>query len=361
MRPPQSSCASAVAKTTCTDRLACTYRPVGAKSPLRCPSIWRVRVKKSPRELGSTPPPTPPPSTLSPTFERDGKAWAWREDRIDYAHIPLQIVLQPSRLRLVPVNLPQHQGLVGYIDGSGDSVADDLAHVGFTIERLTDDVLRSGNLQRFAAIVVGIRAYNTRPALPTVQSRLMQYVEQGGILLTQYQTNNRLAPLTLPLGPYPFSIGRERVTEEGAPVSFINAKHAVLNTPARLGAADFADWVQERGLYFADTWGRCIRADFCRSRYRRGATARQCPVCPLWQRALYLYRASIFSAAACRRAGGLPPLYQPAQRRHAMTLVPTTPNPSSTPNVPWRRLYILLIVELSVVVAACYALTRWAA
>jgi hypothetical protein len=37
-------------------------------------------------------------------------------------------------------------------------------------------------------------------------------------------------------------------------VTFSDAAHAVLTTPNRIGAGDFAGWIQERGLYFADKW-----------------------------------------------------------------------------------------------------------
>jgi hypothetical protein len=81
----------------------------------------------------------------------------------------------------------------------------------------------------------------------------MAYVRAGGTLVVQYNTNNRLAPLIATIGPWPFEIGQKRVTDETAPVTFAIAGHPALTTPNRLSPRDFEGWVQERGLYFAET------------------------------------------------------------------------------------------------------------
>jgi hypothetical protein len=49
-------------------------------------------------------------------------------------------------------------------------------------------------------------------------------------------------------------IGRERVTVEEAPVTFLKPAHPLLTSPNKLGESDFANWVQERGLYFAGSY-----------------------------------------------------------------------------------------------------------
>jgi hypothetical protein len=82
----------------------------------------------------------------------------------------------------------------------------------------------------------------------------MAYVQSGGTVVAQYNTNNRLAPLTTPIGPFPFEVGRERVTDENATVAFLLPDHPILHTPNRITERDFDGWVQERGLYFATTW-----------------------------------------------------------------------------------------------------------
>jgi hypothetical protein len=178
-----------------------------------------------------------------------------REDVIDYPHIPMQIVLQPSALRLVPLAIALPEGTIGYIAGSGDTVADDLSHVGLPVQVLDDETLRSGDLSRYAAIVVGIRAYNTRAALRGgVHQRLLRYVEDGGTLVVQYNVSNRFSPLDIPIGPFPLTIGRDRITDESAAMEAVDPASPLLLTPNKLEPADFDGWVQERGLYYAATW-----------------------------------------------------------------------------------------------------------
>jgi hypothetical protein len=117
---------------------------------------------------------------------------------------------------------------------------------------LSDDDIESTPLAPYDAIVVGIRAYNTRPRLRTMQDHLFDYVSNGGTLVVQYNTAEDA--LQDKLGPYPFRISRDRVTVEGSPVRFAPPDHPLLGAPNRIGAADFEGWVQERGLYFANPW-----------------------------------------------------------------------------------------------------------
>lgn len=189
-----------------------------------------------------------------PVIAVDGREYSFREDVIDYPHVPLQVVLQPAKIRLSPVALQKPRGLIGYVEGSGDTVAADLTHVGARVELLSDEALLEGELSRFSAIVVGVRAYNTRDALPRVHARLTKYVEQGGTLVVQYVTRSTISPLDAPVGPYSLAVGRGRVTDENATVRALDPQAHVLRTPHKIGQDDFAGWVQERGLYFAERW-----------------------------------------------------------------------------------------------------------
>jgi hypothetical protein len=56
------------------------------------------------------------------------------------------------------------------------------------------------------------------------------------------------------VAPYSLRLSQERVTDETAPVTFLTPDHPALNTPNKITAADFADWVQERGVYFPNQW-----------------------------------------------------------------------------------------------------------
>ena len=57
-----------------------------------------------------------------------------------------------------------------------------------------------------------------------------------------------------PIGPYPFSISRDRVTVEEAPVRILEPDHPLIKGPNKITEKDFEGWVQERGLYFPNQW-----------------------------------------------------------------------------------------------------------
>ncbi|GAB4404413.1 MAG: hypothetical protein OHK0053_29950 [Microscillaceae bacterium] len=167
---------------------------------------------------------------------------------IRYPHIPIQTIFPESHLRLVRFELTRGGKNIGYIAGAGDDLPQCLRQVGYQVNLLQDQDLQ-GNLGEYDAIVVGVRAFNTQDWLRYRHKNLLEYVQKGGRLVVQYHTPWEL--VVSELGPYPFSISRDRVTVENAPVAFLKPDHPLLNFPNRLQASDFEGWVQERGLYFA--------------------------------------------------------------------------------------------------------------
>jgi hypothetical protein len=80
----------------------------------------------------------------------------------------------------------------------------------------------------------------------------MQYVKDGGVLLTQYNTNNSIGPVKAKISPYPFTISRSRITDEEAKVNFLMPDHPALNHPNKITDKDFEGWIQERSIYNAE-------------------------------------------------------------------------------------------------------------
>ena len=201
-----------------------------------------------------TPGAGPAAATVGAEFDIGGKRHDRRIVRLDYAHVPIQTLLPPAEARLVHTDLRVAGRSVGYVMGSGDQGPEVLKQMGFDVTTLDDDQVEGADLARFDAIVVGVRAYNTRPRLRGLQRRLLDYVSNGGRLIVQYNTTDQ--GLQNKLGPLPFQISRDRVTVEEATVDFKIPDHPLLAAPNRIGPADFDGWVQERGLYFASPFDK---------------------------------------------------------------------------------------------------------
>lgn len=141
---------------------------------------------------------------------------------------------------------------VGYIPGAGDEIPMALEQIGIPVQVLAASDLAFGNLDRFPAIITGIRAYNVNEALQANNRRLLEYVANGGTLIVQY-----VQPTERPFeyGPYPMNVSRtDRITVEEAPIDILVPDHPVFNWPNKITDADFNGWVQERGLYFMNSW-----------------------------------------------------------------------------------------------------------
>jgi LmbE family N-acetylglucosaminyl deacetylase len=191
-------------------------------------------------------------ATIGATIEVDGRDYDMRLVPIAYDHIPTQSVLLPARTKAARLDLKMTAKNVGYYMGAGDDVPAALRRMGCQVTLLEDEDLNPENLRRFDAIVVGVRAYNTRTGLAVHHTDLFEYVKQGGILVTQY--NNNYDYTQEQISPIPLKLSRARVTDESAEVRFLLPEHAVLNYPNVLSSRDFEGWVQERGLYFASEW-----------------------------------------------------------------------------------------------------------
>lgn len=171
---------------------------------------------------------------------------------IDYDHIPPQTLFRPARARALRLDLRSRGRRVGYVMGPGDGIPAILRQAGYDVTLLTDADLDTTKLSGIDAIVIGIRAYNSREALKRQNRRILDYAEQGGTVVVQYNTNDRTLYDRFP--PKPLKIGRDRITVEEAPLTFLDPASPLLNEPNRIGPADFDGWVQERGLYFASEW-----------------------------------------------------------------------------------------------------------
>lgn len=186
--------------------------------------------------------------TFSLEIESGGRHFNRGTRVINYDHIPVQTLFPLAEAKVERIDLKTGGSRIGYIAGAGDLIPEALEQVGYQVIRLSENQILNSDLSGFDAIITGVRLYNINRNLNLIQPKLMDYVKNGGTLLVQYNVSSPL--LIRNIGPYPFRITRDRVTDENARVSFIDKNHPVLNYPNKITEKDFEGWIQERGLYF---------------------------------------------------------------------------------------------------------------
>lgn len=197
-----------------------------------------------------TPPNEASEGTLKVVAISDGVSYRDELVEINYDHIPKQSVLLKSEAKVVRLNIQKAGSFIGYVKGAGDKVPESLRQIGYTVTLINPEEILPESLQKFDAIVLGIRAYNVVKELQFKQKYLLDYVENGGNMIVQYNTSRNVI-----IGaPFSLSLSRDRVTDETAEVRILDDNHSLLNFPNTITSKDFEGWVQERGLYFPDSW-----------------------------------------------------------------------------------------------------------
>ncbi|HET8809653.1 MAG TPA: PIG-L family deacetylase [Flavobacteriaceae bacterium] len=232
---------------------------------LLVPENWKVSPKSKKIRISSknaektvffqvTPPKNQAEGFISPTVVSEGEKYSKELISFDYPHIPKQSILRPAKAKVVRLDIRRKGNRIAYIEGAGDVVAESLRQIGYSVEVFSPAEITTEKLSNFDAVVIGIRAYNTEPTLDSKQEILFDFVKNGGNMIVQYNTSHRLK--TDNLAPYELQLSRDRVTDEHSEVVFLAENHPVLNTPNKITKNDFQGWVQERGLYFPDNWGK---------------------------------------------------------------------------------------------------------
>jgi hypothetical protein len=167
---------------------------------------------------------------------------------IEYPHIQRRQVIKPSEIALKVIDVKTAPNLgVGYIEGVGDQVPQAIQQLGAKLSFIDQDELAWGDLSKHDVIVTGVRAYERRADLRAYNRRLLDFVERGGTVIVQY---NKTEFNREDYGPYPAKVSGNRVTDELAPVNVLVPNDPVFNFPNKIGPSAWANWVQERGLYF---------------------------------------------------------------------------------------------------------------
>jgi hypothetical protein len=193
------------------------------------------------------------PYRITATASYQGHTYTSGSISVGYPGLRSYPYYRDATYRTTGVDIHIPSGLtVGYVAGTGDSLAASLQQLGIQTTFLSAQDIATGDLNHFRAIVLGVRAYAVRPELKTFNARLLDYVKDGGTLIVQYN----LTELSDTSGPYPFQLGGnpEKVIDENSHVTFLDPNYPALTWPNKITEQDFNGWVEERGHGFMRSW-----------------------------------------------------------------------------------------------------------
>ena len=191
---------------------------------------------------------------IAVSAQSDGETFDKGYALIDYDHIRRQRIYRPAITTLSAVDMKVPATLrVAYVTGVSDNVAPMLAQLGIPLTVIPAEELARADLQPYTTVVIGPRAYEAHPELVAANAHLFEFARKGGTVVVQYGQYEMTQAGVM---PYPITLTRpaDRVTQEDSPVTIEVPDDRLLRSPNRIGAQDFAGWVQERALYMPRTF-----------------------------------------------------------------------------------------------------------
>lgn len=182
-----------------------------------------------------------------------GKEFDSSYKEIFYEHIGRQPILNRAVTKVTRLDLARRGNRIACIEGVGDTVPDTLSRIGYEVEKVSIEELEVGRLDNYDTVILGPRVFDAHAGLDKRFDVLLNYVENGGTLVSQYNTTSFRTKSQFS-SPYPIRLSRDRVSEEKVEMRMLQPDHAVFNVPNEISSRDFDNWIQERGLYFASSW-----------------------------------------------------------------------------------------------------------
>ncbi len=191
-------------------------------------------------------------SFIEAIVESNGKIDNQSLNIVDYPHIDRQIWIKDAQAKIQNLDLKIPDVKIAYLKGSGDEIPSSLRAIGLQVDELELKNWNPSLLKNYDVLILGIRIYNTQPEMALVNKDIWKFVENGGLVINQYNVNRGL--LTDEIAPFKLKLGANRISEENAKLKFLVPTHPVFNIPNKITEKDMENWVQERGLYFADDY-----------------------------------------------------------------------------------------------------------
>jgi hypothetical protein len=199
-----------------------------------------------------TPPDVATSATLRPQVVVGDHSYHHKVTTLDYEHLPYMSIVRDATVKLKSLDIKINPRPIAYIEGAGDDVDEALEQLGYDIDIINPANISKSVLDKYQVVILGIRSFNTVEELAYKNNILFDWIKSGGTMIVQYNVNRGL--VTENIAPYPITLSRDRVTEEGSPVTILDSDHIALRLPNKIEATDFNGWVQERGLYYPGQW-----------------------------------------------------------------------------------------------------------
>jgi LmbE family N-acetylglucosaminyl deacetylase len=169
------------------------------------------------------------------------------QEKVAFAYRPSNGLLIST-----PVDVPDALE-VGYLGIPGDPLPAALDDLGVRVTVLDTEQLMHGRLGKHWAIVMGPHAVDEHGDLAEARSRLLQFVEEGGVVVILAQSDATHFAARAPV-PYALEPGTARVANAASAVEMIDEHDDILMDPNEIGILGFDLWSEERGHNFAESW-----------------------------------------------------------------------------------------------------------
>ena len=193
------------------------------------------------------------PYQIRAIAEYGGRSYNEGYEVTGYPGLRPYFLYRPAVYKLSGVDVKTAPNLrVGYVMGSGDEVPASLENLGVKPSFLSPADIATGDLSKFDVLLLGVRTYAVRDDLRTYNSRILDYVKNGGVVVVQYNTPE----FDHNFGPYPYTMtsNPEEVTDEASKVEILAPQNPIFNWPNKITEKDFSGWVEERGSKWMKSW-----------------------------------------------------------------------------------------------------------
>ena len=192
----------------------------------------------------------------------NAETYQLQQENISYPHIGKQVYFQAASAKLYATDkLKQHKRIL-YINGAKEQVPSILKALGYQVDQFEAAQFAKIDLNKYDVLIFGIRSFNIMPQLLEQRAKYLSFVQNGGNVIVCYQTNTFNKQEDRLIGPYPFTVSKERTTDENAKVEFTQGSHNVLKKPYPITDSNFNHWVQERGIYYASNFDSAYQSLF---------------------------------------------------------------------------------------------------